>query len=492
MRWATWRNRLRPALGAGLLAALATAAAARDPKASISPSPLPPELRSALVAARVPTEAVSLLVEEAGSGQPRLIWQSRLPMNPASVTKLVTTYAALDLLGPAYTWRTPVWLDGPVRDGVLDGSLVIQGQGDPKFTHERVWQLLRRVRLAGVREIAGDIVLDRRAFAEPERAPADFDGEPLRAYNVQPDALLLAHKALTVAIAPDPGAGIAHLAPEPALDGLDARFAVPLDPGPCNQWRADLNAEVPSERALAFGGHYAAACGERAWLLADPQPASFNARLLRATWLELGGHLAGGVRDGPAPAGKAPTFELESPALAEIVRDINKYSNNVMAEQLFLTLAATQRPGTPATTETARSVLRDWLQRRTGELADNASIDNGSGLSRTQRLSAELLARLLQQAWASAVMPELMASLPVNGVDGTLRRSRATAGRSHLKTGSLRDVAALAGYALSHSGRRYVVVALVNHANASATRPAFDALVQWVLQDAGLRQPIPR
>ena len=112
-------------------------------------------------------------------------------------------------------------------------------------------------------------------------------------------------------------------------------------------------------------------------------------------------------------------------------------------------------------------------------------IDNGSGLSRETRLTAQQLARLLQSAWASPVMPELMASLPVSGTDGTLTRSKATPGRAHLKTGSLRDVAGVAGYVLAHNGRRYVVVAVVNHPNANAARPAIDALVQWAINEPG-------
>ncbi len=167
-----------------------------------------------------------------------------------------------------------------------------------------------------------------------------------------------------------------------------------------------------------------------------------------------------------------------------MVRDINKFSNNVMAQQLFLSLAAAQDPSRPATPEAARQRLRDWLTGHLGEPAADTVLDNGSGLSREYRISAQLLARLLQQAWGSAVMPELMSSLPINGVDGTARRARSAPDRAHLKTGSLRDVAGLAGYVLSDSGRRYVLVAIVNHPDANAARPALDALVSWTLRDA--------
>ena len=122
--------------------------------------------------AGLPREAVVAIVQEVGSARPRLAWQPDQPVNPASLMKLLTTFAALELLGPAWTWTTPVWLQGTLRDGVLDGNLVIKGSGDPKLVLERMWLLLRRVQQLGVREIRGDIVLDRSAFVVPERAPA--------------------------------------------------------------------------------------------------------------------------------------------------------------------------------------------------------------------------------------------------------------------------------------------------------------------------------
>ncbi len=463
-------------------AVLVLAAAAGAAAASTA---LPPEVRHALQRARVEAEHLSVVVQEAGSGAPVLFHEGRAWVNPASLTKLATTYAALDLLGPAWTWKTGVWLDGPVKDGVLDGSLVIRGSGDPTLTVERVWLLLQRVRQLGVREIGGDIVLDRSAFAAPERSPADFDGEPLRPYNVKPDALLLNYKAVTYRFAPDAARGVAVVGVEPRLDGVAVDAEVPLARGgACNDWRAALKARLDDPARVRFEGAYPASCGERAWPVAYADPDGYNARLLRALWADGGGRLAGTVRDGRAPAAP-PTFEFESPPLAAVVREINKFSNNVMAQQLFLTLAAAG--DAPATPEAARAALGRWVVERFGEPEPAFRLDNGSGLSRETRMTAQWLARLLQVAWGSAVMPELVASLPVSGLDGTLRRSRATTGRAHLKTGSLRDVAGVAGYVLGSSGRRYVLVAIVQHPNAAAARPALDALVQWTIDDAGRR-----
>jgi D-alanyl-D-alanine carboxypeptidase/D-alanyl-D-alanine-endopeptidase (penicillin-binding protein 4) len=466
----------------GLVRWLVTSAAAIVPLAAAAAPGLPRDVSAALQRAGVPDDALSAVVLDS-NGRRVLQWQDTRPVNPASLFKLLTTSAALERLGPAYTWATPVWLAGPVQAGVLEGSLHIKGGGDPKLVLERVWLLLRRVQQLGVRDIRGDIVLDSSAFAVPDTPPGDFDGEPLRPYNVRAAALLFNFRSTTYTFVPDAAAGVARVLVEPALAGTTVERSVVLSAGPCDDWRSALKASFEPGRTR-FAGSYASACGEQAWPVADPQPATYEARLIDALWREMGGTLGGSVREGPAPADIKPSFELRSPALAEVVRDINKYSNNVMAQQLFLTLAREANPRAPATAEAARDALARWLIERTGNLGDEVVLDNGSGLSRQTRMSAMRLAKVLQAMQDGPLMSELMSSLPISGVDGTLRRSRAAMGRAHLKTGSLRDVAGVAGYVLSNSGRRYVLVAVLNHAQAGAARPALDALVQWTLRDA--------
>jgi D-alanyl-D-alanine carboxypeptidase/D-alanyl-D-alanine-endopeptidase (penicillin-binding protein 4) len=238
---------------------------------------------------------------------------------------------------------------------------------------------------------------------------------------------------------------------------------------------------------MRFDGRYPLDCGERLWPLAYAEPAGYNARMLAALWAEMGGRLQGQVRDGPAPVGLAPVFEFGSPPLGELLRDVNKQSLNVAAQQLWLSLALAQRPEQAATEAAARELLAQWLRQRLPGVAEGAVLDNGSGLSRSQRLSAAQLAALLQWAWRQPWMPELLASLPINGVDGTLRRNPATPGRAQLKTGSLDDVAALAGVVHGTDGQRFVLVAMVHHPQAGAARAALDALLQWVIDQAPLR-----
>ena len=462
---------------------------------------LPAEFTQSLARAGVPRDAVSVLVTalspEAPSGsadpavpappsQPRLAHRANAMMNPASVMKLITTYAGLDLLGPDFTWTNRVYVDGTVIDGVLDGNLVIRGSGDPKLVLERLDALLRQVIAQGVREVRGDIVLDRGIFQVPEHNPADFDDEPLRPYNAAPDGLLLNFKSLIFTFTPDAASGRAVIRSEPPITGVEIPAGLALAAGACGDWRAAVRADFSSPRRVRFDGRYPAACGERQWPVAYVEPRAYAARVVQAMWAAAGGTLAGRVREAPTPPGARLWVSAESLPLSSIVADINKFSNNVMAQQLFLTFSSTAPEG--GSFEGSRQQLLRWWRERFGEQAAPV-LDNGSGLSRGERSSAAALTALLRRAASGPLAAPFAGSLGIAGVDGTVARMgerdgvSAALGNAWLKTGSLRDVAAVAGYVNGRSGRRYSLVALVNHDNAAAARPALDQLVEWVVRD---------
>ena len=437
---------------------------------------LPAPVLAALQRAKVPVEALHVVVMEANGSThtPLLSHEATTALNPASLSKLATTIAALDLLGPAFVWRTPVFVDGPVRDGVLQGNVYVRGSGDPRLVVERLWLLMRRLQGLGIQKIQGDIVLDRTAFDLPERNPAGFDGEPLRPYNASPDALLINFKSLVLQWTPDHASQVAHVSIEPPLAGVQLPATVPLSNADCTDYRSLLRADWSDPLRIRFAGSFPAACGEKVWPIAYAAPQQYAVRAIAGMWQQVGGQLTGQVREGVVPVQLKPVFALESPPLAEVIRDINKFSNNVMAQQLFLTLG--QQKNGSGTWEASRAVMQAWWQARIGEPIP--VFDNGSGLSREERTTAIGLARLLQWAWASPTMSELMSSLPVTGLDGTLKRSKAQS-VAHLKTGSLRDVAGIAGYVDAPQGKRVILVAILNHANAQAAREALDLLVDW-------------
>jgi D-alanyl-D-alanine carboxypeptidase/D-alanyl-D-alanine-endopeptidase (penicillin-binding protein 4) len=458
---------------------------------------IPASVDAELAKAKIPRDSAAFLVVEAVSSssaaKPRLSHRASAPMQSASVIKLATTFAALELLGPAYTWATPVFIDGAAREGVLYGNVYIQGQGDPKLVLERLWLLLRRLQGAGITSIRGDIVLDRSAFDVPESDPGAFDGEPLRPYNASPDALLLNYKSLMMTFTPAPGSSVAHVQYDPPLAGVQTQDTVVLSATACNDYRATLKPDFSNPLRIRFTGSYPLSCGERVWPVAYADPANFSLRAVQGLWSSVGGKLSGSVRFGNVPARLAsekPLFEVRSAPVAEIIRDINKFSNNVMAQQLFLTLGRdgnglvnSALNGSVSSFRSSRAVMQRWWQERISQ-DEPLNIDNGSGLSRTERISAQALGRLLQSAYRSPLMPELIASLPISGIDGTMKRSKSNnQGSAHLKTGSINGVTAIAGFVHATSGKHYVLVALVNHPNSPAARAAFDALVDWTAQD---------
>ena len=457
---------------------------------------LPAPVAQALKGAGIPVAATAVWVREVDAARPLVAVNPRAALNPASTMKLVTTYAALDLLGPAYVWKTEAFATGTLADGVLTGDLHLRGGGDPKLTYDQFERLLRQIRARGIREIRGDLVLDRGAFAINGADPGRFDAQPMRPYNVAPDALLLNFKAVTLQLVPDPEQKALIVSMEPAPSNLDLINKITLGNGNghgngngCGDWKERLRADTfshGSSTRLVLTGVFPQSCGEQRWNIAVQEHPQYVLGVFLQLWAELGGSLTGGVREGAVPADARAVGVLPSPTLAEVVRDINKFSNNVMARQLFLTLGM-EAGRRPASAEDADAAVRAWLDAR-GLSMPELVLENGSGLSRRERISAEGLGRLLQAAWRSAVMPELMASLPVTATDGTMKKrlkQNGVAGQAHIKTGSLEGVRSIAGYVLDKSGRRWIVVFFVNHANAGGAQAAQDALLQWVYERSG-------
>src|SRR5690349_6736303 len=378
---------------------------------------LPQPVSEALAAAGISETAVGLYVQEVTANRPVMMHGAERALNPASTMKLVTTYAALELLGPAYTWNTEVYVAGNVRDETLHGDLVIKGYGDPKLTLENFWLLLRAVRARGVREIRGDVILDRTFFSTGDYDPARFDDQPLRPYNTGPDALLVNFKAVNIQLVPDAEGTRVRLITEPPLAAVQIVNSVALDDASCGDWasRLKFDAQPGGDTArLVVSGSYARECGERSRSFSLLSHKAYTGELFSEIWKELGGTVSGTIRDGQLPAGARLLFSAPSPQLSEIVRDINKFSNNVMARQLFLTLGALSA-GAPGTLDKGRSAVRQWVAQR-GAAMPELVLDNGSGLSRNERISARSMGEMLVAAYRSPVMPEFIASMPLVAV----------------------------------------------------------------------------
>ena len=445
---------------------------------------LPASVAHAMRQASIPSSAVGAYAQEVVAGRTLVSSNALTPFNPASTLKLVTTQAALQLLGPTYTWKTGAYATGMQRGDVLEGDLVIRGGGDPRLNVESLWLFLRQIREKGIRQISGDLVLDHSRFEARPFDAAQFDGAPLKPYNAGPDALLLNYHAFALRLVPDQASGRARVSVEPPVAGLPVSGPALVE-GECGNWNAGL---VPSltDQGIVIEGTYPYACGENVLYVHPYQMsrAAFFGAVFRRLWTEMGGTLGGQVRDGLLPADARLVGEWQSVPLTQVITDINKFSNNVMARQLLLTMAGEAFPA-PARPENGAAAVRGWLSSK-GIEAPDLVIENGSGLSRSGRISAITMGRVLLAGYNSPTMPEFIASLPLVANDGTMRkrlRDKAVAGRAHIKTGSLDGVRAIAGYVMAASGKWYALVCMVNHPNAAAAREPLDLLVQWIYEN---------
>jgi serine-type D-Ala-D-Ala carboxypeptidase/endopeptidase (penicillin-binding protein 4) len=484
------RESLAGVLGGLKPALLALAAAFTVP----AHAALPGGVARAFTDAGVPLASVAVVVREAGQPRPLFAHDADRPMNPASVMKLVTTYAALDLLGSDYRWKTEAFLGGKLdKAGTLNGDLILKGYGDPKITIEQWQAFMADLRARGLKTVTGDLVLDRSFFKLPEHDPAAFDHEPLKPYNVGPDALLVNFKAVRFAFAPDAKGNAVAVHFDPRLPDVAVAAIPQLAGGDCGDWRENIAANymnLGATASAAFAGRYPQACGERDWYVSLLDHAHYVHGMFAAYFTEAGGKFDGGLKEGRPARAAVPFAVMESAPLYDIVRDVNKLSNNVMARQIFLTLATTRNPP-PATPALAADVVGKWLKEK--KLAiPGLVLENGSGLSRRERLTAGGLAQLLASADASPVREEFASSLAVAATDGTVQRrfqNGTVAGQALLKTGSLEGVRALAGYVIDAEGRRFMVVAIINHPSAARGAAALDYLVQWVYREAGHWDP---
>ena len=451
---------------------------------------LPVAVKQKLQQLAIPEAAIGVYAQEIGKSHPIVAVNADAAMNPASVMKLLTTYAGLELLGSAYTWPTILYANGQMADGVLDGDLIIKGYGDPKLDLENFWLLIHRLRQTGLHEIKGNLILDHSHYDIPANDPGEFDGQPYRTYNVLPEALLVNYRTSTIHLFPEPEKNSVRVVIDPLPESVRVQNNLKLTQGKCGDWQNLLTIEaVPGTEdknnfIVALNGSFSRQCGKQSYMLSLQDSAVYTRDLFKRLWAQQGGLFHGDVVLGKTPQHLSPLKIYQSPPLADIIRGINKFSNNIAVRQLYLTLGTgdvviNSSPATLAKSETA---IRQWLASKQLNFPELV-VENGSGLSRKEQISARHLGQLLLAAFNSPVMPEFISSLPIAAVDGTLKNrftDTPVKGLAHMKTGALNNVRALAGYLLDKSGRRVIIVFFVNHEQAGQSRAAIDTLVQWI------------
>ncbi|KMM81393.1 D-alanyl-D-alanine carboxypeptidase/D-alanyl-D-alanine endopeptidase [Pseudomonas deceptionensis] len=473
---------LRPLLLASLFLPLAFGANAAPVNTTLSP-----KVQQALKTNKLQNDALSLvLIPLTGPGIPT-VFNADVSMNPASTMKLVTTYAALEMLGPTHQWKTEFYTDGTLNNGILQGNLYLKGGGDPKLNMEKLWLLMRDLRANGVQQVTGDLVLDRNFFEQPQLPAFNDDGnDKNKPFLVKPDSLMVNLKALRFVARNDAGKVLISVEPPIASIKIDNQVKAINTKQCTGDVRYNPVPQADGSVLVTVSGQLADGCNSQTYLsLLDH--ATYTAGAVRAIWKELGGSIQGQDRQASVPKNAKLLARAFSPDLAEIIRDINKYSNNTMAQQLFLSLGAQFRNDADGDdAKAAQRVVRQWLAKK-GITAPHLVMENGSGLSRAERVSAREMAQMLQAAWKSPYAAEFISSMPIAGKDGTMRkRLKTTAmnGQAHIKTGTLNTVRAISGFSRDINGNTWAVVAILND-----SRPwGASAILDQVLLDL-YRQP---
>jgi len=475
-------GRALPALGALALSGCA----------ALAPPPgVPAEVTQALQRAALPLDSLGILAFPLENPRHALRLNEQRPMQPASTMKTVTTVVALDKLGLNSRGKTELLADVPLQGDVLPGALYLRGGADADLDWAALWQLLRNLREQGVREIRGGLVVDRSLFkpARMDIGVPPFDETPEFQYNVIPDALYLNGVLQNFLLSADQQRLSVRVAP--AWSGISVNTsAVTLDERPCKDWddedfwKTPVLVQSGDAVQISLQGSFPKNCQQLAELnLLDRQ--WHTAKVVRQIWRELGGVIEGADSEAATPAQARVLATHRDRPLAELVRGMMKSSDNPLTRIIYLRLGLVNPRAAelPRTVDAAEQTVRDWFAAK-GIDSAGMVLDNGSGLSRSERIKPAQMAGLLVAASQGPYWPELLTALPIAAVDGTLRnrlKNSPAAGQARLKTGTLNNTVALAGYVRDSQQRLWVVSAMLNDPLASKKgQPVLDALIDWI------------
>lgn len=408
--------------------------------------------------------------------------QAERLFNPASVTKIITSLAALDILGADFNWQTTIAKTGAIKNGVLNGDLYLIGGGDPYLTLDNFLYLLNDLRSQGLKEIRGNLVIDDTFFVLPPHNPAAFDGVPTRPYNVGGGGLVVNFKAQRVVF--QPVGSRVHVYTDPPNTNFKIDNRIKLSKRRCRNWRGRIREQLLGDDqhiTLRLSGSYSKHCKQQAFHLSVLSHPAYVAGVFGGLWQRLGGVWSGQWRQGRAPEKISTLLVHDSQPLPLVLSAMNKFSNNVIARNVYLSLAAGNGTPPPYRPQHAEAVMRRWLAEKG---VPEVVVENGSGLSRKARISPAQMTHLLNAIWRHPYRPELIASLPILGKDGTLRKrfrkNEAPAGNGHLKTGSLSGVITISGFFRDRKGDYFLLTLFSEKQSRRSVHRLQDDMIKWV------------
>lgn len=412
---------------------------------------------------------VGLQVQEISSQTPVVSINRNKLFTPASVVKLATTYAALSTLGGDYNWPTEFYTNGKLKNGTLEGNLVVKAYGDPNLVTEDLDIIAQTILRNGIQKITGQLIIDRNYFKVGNKNSSGFDENLHRPYNAMADAMMFNHRASKMTITPNKKENkieVLRALPDNSYVILNQLKPSKKSCRGAIAWPHVTYPQHNNKPAIKLTGTYSLHCPNRDMyeVLTKPYYMFFHA--LKFKLSKIGIQLQGTLQLAGTPKSSKKIFTFYSKSLLEIISKINKKSNNLMARQTLLTLGA-KKYGTGASYSNGVKAVNSVLSQH--NISQGAiKIENGSGLSRMAKLNTATLNKLLQHAYQK-YGTSWRNTLAVMGVDGTLRkrlRHSPLVGKAWMKTGSLKRTRSIAGYVKGKSGKLYTVVMLHNAAQA--------------------------
>jgi len=407
----------------------------------------------------------SIYIKALNSKYPIASWRTHIKRTPASVMKLLTNYSALLELGFNYRWETKFYYTGKLRRGILYGDLYVKASGDPTLQTEDIFSIVSQIKSSGIKKIRGNIIIDRTLFKVTSKNSSGFDKNVYSPYNAMPDAIMFNKRKSTFCITPQ-GKRL-KIEKDVADKSYKIINKLRMVNGSCRgkrSWpKVKIKTNSSSRSTIFLTGKLSKRCGKRSICKVVSMPHRAFYYALRDELKSKGVTVTGILKLKSVPKKAKYLFSHYSEPLESVISTIAKKSDNLMARQLMLTLGS-KRYSPPSTTYKSRKTIEKVLNKYHILEKGTTFIANGSGLSRSAKLTAQSLANLLDHA-AKHYGQRWMNTLSVAGVDGTLKRRFSNSliyGRAWMKTGTIKGVKNIAGYVDGASGQRYVVVVLVN------------------------------
>lgn len=423
---------------------------------------LPLGVEEAIRKSGLPKEDISILIKEVQNNHIVASLNENIPRTPASVIKVLSTYASILKLGFDYRFPTRFYIKGSLQNGILHGDLFVKAYGDPTLASKDIEGIVENVYQYGIRKIHGNIIIDRSYFRIGNKDNSGFDEYTYSPYNAMPDAMMFNERVSTICVIPNKN----KVKKKSKDESYKIVNKLKLVNKACRGRYAWPGIKINKSSLITqvtLQGKISKKCGQQNICKVVTKPYQSFYYALKDGLEKKGIQITGTLHLRKIPSFAKPIFTHYSQSLEKIISITAKKSNNLYARHLLLILGAKQF-GAPATLDKGRRAVESILRSKSALDFDALKIDNGCGLSRSAKLTAKLLANVFDSAYAHYGQ-RWMNTLSIAGVDGTIKkRFRGTIVKKHawMKTGTLKRVKNIGGYVKSKTGKLYTVVILVN------------------------------